>query len=243
MKGKNIMLELMETSKKEIATIGDGMLKNATTKITQFHKIAKNAILGISMVLADIAEKPKEYLESSGFNTIADYTETIFGYKKSYTYKLIKIAKFITIKDINGESLTVTDLINDKIEGDYTFESLVDTDGFEFSPSQMLELIPLTSQQIEDNIKTLDSALTCKELRAIVKDIVNPPIEVKGEESKGESKGESTDQEENKEEEKIELTDKQRIMQMLEICSNMEDIAIKDKIINVFQKSLKSLEK
>ena len=234
------MLELMESSKKEITVMNEGMLKNATTKITQFHKIAKNAILGISMVLSDIAEKPKEYLENSGFNSIADYTENMFGYKKAYTYKLIRIAKFIKIKDINGETLTVSDLIEDKINVDYSFESISDSDGFEFSPSQLLELIPLTEQQIEDNIKTLDSSLTCKELRAIVKDIINPPIEIKGEESKEDS----TEKEDNKEEEKAPpLTDKDRILQMLEICSNMEDEEIKSKIINVFQKSLKALEK
>ena len=230
------MFELTESTKKEI-TINEGMLKNATTKITQFHKIAKNAILGISMVLADIADKPKEYLESSGFNTIAEYTEEMFGYKKSYTYKLIRISKFISIKDINGEKISVSDLIGDKINVDYSFETIADNDGFEYSPSQMLELIPLTEAQLKDNIKELDSALTCKELRSIVKDIVNPPIEAKGEESK-----ESTEQEE-KQEEKPPLTDKEKIMQMLEICSTLEDDGIKEKIINVFQKSLKMLEK
>lgn len=233
------MLELMESSKKEITTIGDGMLKNATTKITQFHKIAKNAILGISMVLADIADKPKEYLESTGFNTIAEYTESIFGYKKAYTYKLIRIAKFISIKGINGESLSVSDLINDKIEGDYNFETIADNDGFEYSPSQMLELIPLTDEQFKENIAILDSSLTCKELRAIVKDIVNPPINTTSSDS---SEPSEEKQEENKEEE-IPLTDKDRILQMLEICSNMEDEGIKEKIVNVFQKSLKALEK
>ena len=235
------MFELIENSKKEITVIEEGMLKNATTKITQFHKIAKNAILGISMVLADIADKPKEYLESSGFNTIAEYTESVFGYKKAYTYKLIRIAKFIKIKDINGEKLTIADLINDKINVDYDFETIADSDGFEFSPSQLLELIPLTEQQIEDNIKTLDSALTCKELRAIVKDIVNPPIETKGEESSEDNK--EQEDKEQEEEKIIQLTDKDRILQMLEICSNMEDEDIKTKIINVFQKSLKALEK
>ena len=234
------MFELMENSKKEINVIEEGMLKNATTKITQFHKIAKNAILGISMVLADIADKPKEYLESSGFNTIAEYTESVFGYKKAYTYKLIRIAKFISIKSINGENLSVADLINDKINVDYIFETIADIDGFEYSPSQMLELIPLSEEQLKDNIKELDSALTCKELRAIVKDIINPPIETKGEESKGDS----TEQEDNKEEEEEkQLSDKDRILQMLEICSNMESEEIKTKIINVFQKSLKALEK
>ena len=234
------MLELMESSKKEITTINEGMLKNATTKITQFHKIAKNAILGISMVLADIAEKPKEYLESSGFNSIADYTEQMFGYKKAYTYKLIRISKFIKIKDINGEVLSVSDLINDKINTDYTFETIADSDGFEYSPSQMLELIPLTEEQIKDNIKELDSSLTCKELRSIVKDIVNPPIETKGEES---SENSNDSKEDEEKEEKTPLTDKDRILQMLEICSNMEDDGIKEKIVNVFQKALKALEK
>ena len=235
------MFELMENSKKEITVIEEGMLINATTKINQFHKIAKNAILGIAMVLADIAEKPKEYLESSGFNTIAEYTETIFGYKKAYTYKLIRIAKFISIKSINGETLSVSDLISNKLEVDYTFDVIKDNDDFEYSPSQMLELIPLTDNQFIENIKELDSSLTCKELRSIVKDIVNPPIETKSEESKGDS----TEQEDNKEEEEAPtpLTDKERIMQMLEICSNMESEEIKTKIINVFQKSLKALEK
>ena len=232
------MFELTESSKKEVTVLEEGMLKNATTKITQFHKIAKNAVLGISMVLSDIANKPKEYLEGSKFNTIAEYAEDVFGYKKSYTYKLIKIAKFISIKDINGESLTVSDLINDKINVDYTFDSIADSDGFEFSPSQMLELIPLTKEQITENIAKLDSSLTCKELRAIVKDIVNPPIEVKATDSK-----DSTDSTDSKEEEVTPLTDKDRILQMLEICSNMEDDGIKEKIVNVFQKALKALEK
>ena len=233
------MMELMEASKKEITVMGDGMLKSATEKINEYHKIAKNAILGISMVLADIANKPKEYLENSGFNSIADYTEEMFGYKKAYTYKLIKISKFISIKSINGETLAISDLINDKINVDYNFETIADNDGFEYSPSQMLELIPLTENQFIENIKELDSSLTCKDLRAIVKDIVNPPIETKGEEATEDS----TESTESTEEKVTPLTDKDRILQMLEICSNMESEDIKNKIVNVFQKALKALEK
>ena len=231
------MFEITETTKKETTLFEEGMLKNATEKITQFHKIAKNAILGISMVLADIAGKPKEYLEGSSFTTIADYAENMFGYKKAYTYKLIKIAKFISIKSINGETLSVSDLINDKLEVDYSFESIADADGFEYSPSQMLELIPLTEEQIKDNIKELDSALTCKELREIVKNIVNPPIETTGTDFKDAL--DTTEEEEKI----IPVTDNDRILQMLEICSNMENVEIKEKIVNVFQKSLKALEK
>ena len=234
------MFELKENSKKDVEVMSEGMLKNATQKIDQFHKIAKNAILGISLILSDIADKPKEYLENSGFTTIAEYTEAVFGYKKAYTYKLIKIAKFISIKDINGEELNISELINDKINVDYTFETIADSDGFEYSPSQMLELIPLTKEQLKDNLKELDSALTCKELRSIVKDIVNPPIETTSTDSK-----ESTeeDKQESVEEEKPPLTDKDRILQMLEICSGMEDELVKARIIGVFQKSLKMLEK
>ena len=192
------------------------------------------------MVLADIADTPKEYLESSGFNTIAEYTEEMFGYKKAYTYKLIRISKFISIKSINGETLAVSDLINDKINVDYSFETIADADGFEYSPSQMLELIPLTDNQFIENLKELDSSLTCKELRSIVKDIISPPIETKIEDKEQEDK----EQEDKEQEEKAPiLTDKDRILQMLEICSGMEDEGIKEKIINVFQKSLKALEK
>lgn len=231
------MLELMESSKKEVTLIKEGILRNATNKIDGFHTIAKNAILGISLILSDIAGKPKEYLEGSTYNTIADYAEECFGYKKAYTYKLIRISKFIKIKGINGEMLTVSDLINDKINSDYCFESIADGDGFEYSPSQLLELIPLTEEQIKENIATLDSSLTCKELRSIVKDIINPPIETSSTEEFVDAL------EENKEGEVTPITDNDRILQMLEICSEMENEEIKNKIVNIFQKSLKALEK
>ena len=233
------MFELMEKNNKEEIAMSEGMLKNATEKIIQYHKITKNAILGISMVLADIADKPKEYLENTQFSTIAEYAEEMFGYKKAYTYKLIKIARFVSIKSINGETLSIADLINDKINVGYTFDVIKDVDGFEYIPSQMLELIPLTENQFKENIVNLDSSLTCKELRSIVKDIISPPIEVKGESN------ESIEQEDKEQEEEKTpiLTDKDRILQMLEICSGMEDGGIKEKIINVFQKSLKALEK
>ena len=233
------MFELSESSKKEITVIEEGMLKNATTKINAFQQIAKNSVYAISLILADIADKPKEYLENSGFNTIAEYAEELFCYKKAYTYKLIRISKFISIKSKDNKIIEVSDLIKDTIESDYWFDIVKDTDGFEFSPSQLLELIPLTDEEFKDNLKDLDSSLTCKELRDVVKNIVNPSIETKGEESK-----EPTEQEENKEqEEKFEFTDKERIMQMLEVCSGMEDEEIKAKIISVFQKALKALEK
>lgn len=245
MKGKKIMLEIMEkNNKNEITTIDMAdNLKNATTKINEFHRIAKNAILGISLILSEIAEKPKEYLEGSGFNTIAEYAESMFSYKKAYTYKLIKISKFISIKDINGEKIDIADLVNNKIENEYYFDVLKDTDGFEFNPSQMLELIPLTEIQLEDNLNSLDSALTCKELRAIVKNIVNPPVETTATDSDfiEEEKDPFSDFIESEEESA--LTDKDRILKMLEICSSMENEEVKGKIINVFQKSLKVLEK
>lgn len=235
------MFELSENSKKEITVIDNDMLKNATSKINSFQQIAKNSVYAISMILENIAEYPSKYFENSTYSSIAEYAEELFGYKKAYTYKLIRIARFIKIRSKDNEIIDASNLINDKIEADYWFDVLKDSDGFEFSPSQLLELIPLTKEQIEMNIATLDTSLTCKALRDIVKDIANPPIETKGEESKNEP----TEQEENKEEnkeEKIELTDKERIIQMLEICSGMEDEGIKEKIINVFQKSLKALE-
>ena len=234
------MFELIEKSNKGMGVIENNMLRNATNKINEFHIVAKNSILAISMILADIAEKPKVYLENSGFNTITEYAETMFNYKKAYTYKLIKISKFISIKDGNGEKLEIQALIEDSINTDYYINVLKDGDGFEFSPSQMLELIPLSYEQIQQHINDLDSSLSCKELRLVVKDIVNPPIETTGDSK--ESTEEST--EENPESTpEFQLTDKERIMQMLEICSGMENEDIKSKIINIFQKSLKALEK
>ena len=233
------MFEIIESNKKDVL-IENAMLKNATEKIDQYQKIAKNSILAISMILTDIAEKPKEYLENSGFNTIAEYTERIFGYKKAYTYKLIKISKFISIKSLEGEVIPIKSLIEDSINTDYYIDVLKDGDGFEFSPSQMLELIPLTSEQIQQHINELDSSLTCKELRAIVKDIVSPPLEATASIADSQEESETENQENTPE---TPLTDKEKIMQMLEICSTLESEDIKGKIVNVFQKALKALEK
>ena len=133
------MFEIIEKSSKNGNYIEmTDNLRNATSKINSFHKIAKNAILGISLILSDIASKPKEYLESSGFATIAEYAEIMFGYKKSYTYKIIKISKFVSIKDINGNDIPVKSFIDDTLNTDYCFDVIKDLDGFEYSPSQML---------------------------------------------------------------------------------------------------------
>lgn len=234
------MFEIMEKNIKNEIELNEG-LKIATQKINAFQQIAKNSIYAISLILADIAEYPGTYFENSKFSTIAEYAEEMFGYKKAYTYKLIKISKFISIKGIDGNDIPVKSFIDDKIEDGYNFDIVKDSDGFEFSPSQLLELIPLTKQQIEENITTLDSSLTCKELRSIVKDIVNPPIQTTGKESDSNDSNEEN-KEENKEEE-TPLTDKEKIMKMLEICATLEDEGIKEKIVNVFQKSLKALEK
>lgn len=238
------MFELTEKNVKSLPEMNDSLLL-VTKKINQYQQIAKNSVLAISLILSDVAEKPKEYLQGSGFDKIVDYAETLFGYKKAYTYKLIKISKFINLCDKNGEKLSVEYLLDDNKNHELTekdnymqIDVLKDSDGFEFATSQMLELLPLTSEQIKEHINELDSSLSCKEIRAVVKDIISPPIEVKVTESDTETDTESTEQEEIKE-----LTDKERILQMLEICSNMEDAQIKEKIINVFQKSIKALEK
>lgn len=237
----------IEKNVKNMPEMNDA-LKLVTEKIDNYQKIAKNSILAISMILTDVAEKPKEYLENSGFATIADYAEIMFGYKKAYTYKLIKISKFVSITDNNGKKLSVEYLLNDNKLLELTENNnslrinvLKDSDGFEYSTSQMLELLPLTDKQIEENITQLDSSLSCKELRQVVKDIVNPPIETKV----TETDAESTDSTESTEstEPVVQLTDKDRILKMLEICSEMENTEIKEKIINVFQKSIKALEK
>ena len=239
------MFELTEKNVKELPEMNDQLIK-VTTKINHYHQNVKNAILAISMILSEIAEKPNDYLYGSGFSSLVDYTETIFGYKKAYTYKLIKISKFITIRDKNGKKLDVDYLLNDSMmqslisnDNFIKFEILKDSDGFEYGTSQLLELIPLSKEQISEHLKDLDSSLSCKELRAVVKNILNPAIEL----TETDSTESTTDSTESTTEEPEKLTDKERILKMLEICSSMENEEIKDLIVNVFQKALKKIER
>ena len=239
------MFEL-KNLKKELPEM-NAQLMQVTTKINHYHQNVKNSIMAISMILSEIAEKPNDYLYGSGFSSLVDYTETIFGYKKAYTYKLIKISKFITITDKNGKKLDVDYLLNDSLmevllqnDNFIKFDILKDSDGFEYGTSQLLELIPLSKEQIEENLKDLDSSLSCKELRAVVKNILNPAIELTETDST-ESTTDST--ESTTEEPEKQVTDKERIFSMLEICSGMENEEIKGLLVNVFQKALKKIEK
>ena len=106
------MFELSERNQKNEIELND-YLKNATEKINKFQQIAKNSIFAISLILANIAEYPNAYFENSKYLSISEYGEEMFGYKKSYTYKLIKISKFIKIKNIDGDIIPVKDLIDD----------------------------------------------------------------------------------------------------------------------------------
>ena len=240
------MFEITEKNQKTALQNMNEDLKIVTEKINYFQNIAKNSIFAIALILADIAEKPKEYFSGSNFNSIAEYGEEVFGYKKAYTYKLIKVAKFISIKDINGNELDVNYLIDEtkrleleKDDNKLIIEVLKDSDGFEFSPSQLLELIPLKDEQIKENLQELDSSLSCKELREKVKNIIKPAIETSATEVNTSATEEQIEEKTNE----VKLTDKERIMQMLEITSSMENKEIKDKIILIFQKSLNALER
>ena len=238
------MYEIEKTIKEMPAM--NANLMTVTNKINQFHQTAKNSILAISLILAEIAEKPNDYLIGSGFDKIVDYTEAVFGYKKAYTYKLIKISKFIKITDKQGKKLDVEYLLNDNLMQQLTdndnyikFDVLSDGDGFEYSTSQMLELIPLSRKAVEENSDILDSSLSCKELRAVVKKIINPNVETTATVSTSNEEtptGTDTAPE-------IHLTDKEIILKMLELCSKMQNEEVKEKIINVFDKSLNLLEK
>ena len=239
------MFEL-EKNVKSLPAMNDNLV-TVTNKIKQFHQTAKNSILAISCILAEISNDPNKYLFGSGFDKIVDDTEELFGYKKAYTYKLIKISKFIKITEKQGKKLDVEYLLNDEmmqrlIDNDnyIKFNVLTDGDGFEYSTSQLLELIPLSQEQIEQNINELDSSLSCKELREVVKDIINPPIQTTATASDTDS---TTDTPEAGTTPEIYLTDKERIMQMLEMCSKIQNEEIKALIINVFQKAIKRLEK
>lgn len=133
-----------------------GRLVTATTKIEKLNLNMKKSLLAIAKTLSEIK---KVDLKKCGFKSTAHYANVVFGYSKSMVSQLIKV----------GEQYVVR-------EGQKYFTILEDEEtGVDFTASQIQECLRLdvaTVQELVEN-KTITPDMTCKEIRGIVKELVD----------------------------------------------------------------------
>ena len=162
-------------------------LQKYTMRIFDLTQATKRNLFEIAALLYSIENEG--LYKTGGYNSVQDYAEKNFGYKKSMVYKMLDVAKkFIEYRENGGY---VSKLIHENID---------------YSVSQLMEL-----NQLEfDTVKTLDDngvitpENTTKEIREIIKSYKNNEIDETGQaviqnEENEENSGESDENVDNEE--------------------------------------------
>lgn len=145
-------------------TIKNKSLQSQTKAIIKLMYQMKANMFEIAMRLKAIQDG-KMY-ESDGFEDVQDYAQQVFGYKKSMTYNLLRVADMYLIQD--GR----------------TYHSLLAHENNDYTVSQLQEVVTIEPSQakILDANAVISPDMTTKEIRAQVKKFRNGDIDEKGNE-------------------------------------------------------------
>lgn len=143
-------------------TIKNKSLQSQTKAIIKLMHQMKSNLFEIAMRLKAIQDG-KMY-ESDGFADVQDYAEQVFGYKKSMTYNLLRVADMYLIQD--GR----------------TYHSLLAHETNDYTVSQLQEVVTIEPAQakILDANSVISPDMTTKEIRAQVKKFRNGEIDENG---------------------------------------------------------------
>ena len=149
---------------------GDGLisekLTNLTNSISLLKEVQKRSDYGIAYALNLINKHHKEEIKELGYKNVEDYANSKFDYSKSTFHNYIKIAeRFINPKvelrkAISSNCFGITSIMSKN-----SFTVLEDIDGYPFTISQMLELLPLSDEQIQEHLEEFSAGDTTKTIR------------------------------------------------------------------------------
>ena len=153
-------------------------LKEATKRIYEIGEGVKRYSYEVAYIIYQVNRN--EYYKQDGFKNVSMWAETMFGFKKSATYNLLKVGENFIIKYENE---------NGQVE--YT-SKFVDN-GNDFSITQLARMLPLIADGIsvdsfitENEIEYNTSANRISELVKIARGIEEKKPEDKQEEKKPE---------------------------------------------------------
>ena len=144
-------------------------LTNLTNSISLLKEVQKRSDYGIAYALNLINKHHKDEIKELGYKNVEEYALCKFDYSKSTFHNYVKIAeRFINPKldlrkSISSDTFDVTSIMANN-----SFTVLEDVDGYPFTISQMLEMLPLTDKEIEAHIEEFSAGDTTKTIRSKV---------------------------------------------------------------------------
>ena len=216
-----------------VDVVASEKLVNLTNSVKALKEIQKRSDYGIAFALNLINKHHKEEIKEIGYKNVEEYAYSNFNYSKSTFHNYVKIAeRFITPrldvrKAISSECFEITSIMTND-----SFAVLEDVDGYSFSISQMLELLPLTAEQIEEHIEEFFASDTTKTIRNKVS-AIRSAIATTATETGAETGAETGTTSQPSD-------DTSRILAILEIVNKLENEEIRNKLVDVINSVINS---
>ena len=228
---------LAETGKVDV--VASEKLVNLTNSVKALKEIQKRSDYGIAFALNLINKHHKDEIKEIGYKNVEEYAYSNFNYSKSTFHNYVKIAeRFITPrvdvrKAISSECFEISTIMTND-----SFTVLEDVDGYSFTISQLLELLPLTDKQIEEHLEEFSAGETTKTIRNKV-NAIRAGIETTATESGAET-GAETGATPGATPGNAPSDDTSRILAILEIVNKLENDEIRNKLVEVINSVINS---
>ena len=203
--------------------------------------VQRRSDYAIAYVLNLIKKHHKDDVKELGFKNVEEYAEHHFGFAKSTYHTYTKVADrfvkpVVEMRKCLTTSIEITDITT--VVAETAFDVLTDIDGYEFTISQMLELLPLTEDELHEHIEEFTSTDTTKSIREKVK-AIRASIETTATEYTDEQADEQADDhtdehtDEKTTEQSEPMTDNKRILAILNIANDLENAGFKSALIEM----------
>ena len=135
-------------------------LNTATQKVYKIGETVRKCAFETAMIIA--AVEASECYKEDGFNTVHEWTEAAFGFKKSASYTLLKIGKEYVREIVNPKTNKVTG---------YASNLLPEDAEKDFTTTQIEKMLPaghaFAAELVERGEVTPD--MTCREIGKVIK--------------------------------------------------------------------------
>ena len=158
--------DLLAEPVKHFDILASEKLNNLTNSISLLKEVQKRSDYGIAYALNLINKHHREEIKDLGYKNVEEYAFSKFNYSKSTFHNYVKIAeRFIRPKVEMRKALGSDTFEVSTIMGADSFSVLEDVDGYPFTISQLLEMLPLSDEQIQKHLEEFSAGDTTKSIR------------------------------------------------------------------------------
>lgn len=173
----------------------------------------------------------------TGCKDVIEYGKKFLNYEKSQINFLIQLAdKYIALDDsMSGDTVPALT--------DFKYSLIKDCDGYTMKIGQLQEIISVDKEKVIEALEsgTIDATSTQKELREWKKAVKNTIDTTASDET--DSTENSTDETDSTEEVKLQRSDNERLVDILNILSEMQNEEVASALVKAVEKAQKILTK